>query len=535
MTTKAPKATTTETAVAPTQKQQKQDDIRSMALPDTLGLSPAKPNGILMTPGTTRRNKTVTFGAQVVDNEGKKTSRSGLPNTFPGKFPSPWTPKTDDDGLSETSTASQKRTKLTQTLHEVRDSSSKNRAQSTKPHAKDDLDITLDFMEPRSQSGKYWKQQYDVYAEQTQREVKKLLHKNKAAKTFAKDKDQEVSDLTEKLRAEKTKADELEKRTKKLEKEMKDLKERFKHENGVDNSDALKDAQQETEKLRLENWKLREDLERTQGKHSKPQPSPRRRPASAADADLWADAMLSSPFVVEACDKSPERAMTSRRLSKSNETPLKSRDINILNASQHPSNSKRNDRTVELTPKRNFPRSTPRSSRDSHILPEDSIDMSVDLPQPSPDLISRPAPRSASRTPRSARKSAAEKTIDDLIDRYSPIKPLIMSSPPPKFDRLALPMGMTSTNSGPTSAQQSTLRKKPSLKESFAKAASPRTERIDAVLREDAIPTHEGKENEGQHHDMDKSKSQKRTIGEDRRLAALERIAARKAGKSQAR
>lgn len=50
----------------------------------------AKLNGILMTPGTAAtRRKTVSFGAHVVDNEGKKSivpGRSGLPNNCPGNF-----------------------------------------------------------------------------------------------------------------------------------------------------------------------------------------------------------------------------------------------------------------------------------------------------------------------------------------------------------------------------------------------------------------------------------------------------------------
>jgi len=55
--------------------------------------SPTK--GILMTPGTANaKRKSVTFGAAVVDNEGKnRIGKSGLPNNCPGKFPSPWTPK----------------------------------------------------------------------------------------------------------------------------------------------------------------------------------------------------------------------------------------------------------------------------------------------------------------------------------------------------------------------------------------------------------------------------------------------------------
>lgn len=521
MTSDVSKHTTTERIPVP---KHSQDGIKAMVLPDELGLSPSKPNGILMTPGTTRRNKTVSFGAQVVDNEGKKISRSGLPNTCPGKFPSPWTPKTDVDGLSETSTSTststQKRTRLTQTLHEVRDSSkTRNQQDKIRPKSKDDLDITLDFMEPRSQSGKYWKQEYDAYAEKTQREVKKLLTKQKIAKEYAKDKDGQVVELTEQLRQEKSKTETLEARLKVL--EVKGTARPL---------DDVKSAQNEAAKLRLENWKLREDLERAQAKTTKTQSSPRRRSAPPAQEDIWAEAILSSPFVAEVPEKSPKREAGFTSTSKKMASPLRSRDINTISSSQRRSRSKPGERTVDLTPKRNRARSTPRSARDSDVLPEDSIDMSLALPQPSPDLASHSPPRSARRTPRSARKLAAEKSINDMAERYSPTKSLIMSSPPPKFDRLALPVGMPSAKAD---TQQRNQRKKPSLMESFANAASPDVQRTNTDIKSTAFSAAEGKENVAEQREM--AKPQKKTVTEERRIAALERIAARRAaGKTKA-
>ena len=503
------------------------DDIKTMALPDVLGFSPTKPNGILMTPGTTRRNKTVTFGAQVVDNEGKKISRSGLPNTCPGKFPSPWTPKTDVNSLSETSSSSQKRTKLTQTLHDVRDSS-RTRGTSDRQQikSKDDLDITLDFMEPRSQSGKYWKQEYDAYAEKTQREVRKLLLKKKAAKDFAKDKDAELVQLTDKLRQETRRAEGLEARTKELEKQMTDLKREL-------DADKLVSAPNEAARLRLENWKLREDLERVQPKAQSAQSSPRKRPLPAANADIWADAMHSSPFVVDAAEKSPER--TVKLATAYDQSPLGSRDINTLHTRQPRSHSKSKGRTADLTPKRKPAKSTPRSSRDSQILPDDTIDFSLALPQPSPEIVHRTTPRSTGRAPRSARRSVAEKTVDELLERYSPTKSIIMSSPPPKFDRLAMPIGMPSAKSNVSHTQQPVHRSKPSLAQSFAKAASPRavTATDDAVAAPAPLVSRE-KVDRPVPQDMDDGKSQKKKISEEKRQAALQRIAARRAEKAKA-
>lgn len=62
-----------------------------------LGESPCAGNpnsSILKTPGQTKdkRRVTVTFHKSV-HTPPKRTNRSGLPNAFPGKFPSPWTPK----------------------------------------------------------------------------------------------------------------------------------------------------------------------------------------------------------------------------------------------------------------------------------------------------------------------------------------------------------------------------------------------------------------------------------------------------------
>ncbi|KAF2755845.1 hypothetical protein EJ05DRAFT_79620 [Pseudovirgaria hyperparasitica] len=166
-----------------------------------------KPSGILMTPGTTSKGrKTVSFGTQVVDNEGKEPAigRSGLPANFPGKFPSPWTPRMASVGDTKSRSS-----KLAEALYDARETikpkeesqpktsrktSSANDA-VTKSWARDDLDITLDLSEPRSESGKYWKQQYLTYSENSTREMKRLVNKAKLAKNYAAKKDQEVTEL----------------------------------------------------------------------------------------------------------------------------------------------------------------------------------------------------------------------------------------------------------------------------------------------------------------------------------------------------
>ena len=86
--------------------------------------TPSKPQGILMTPGTARTRKTVSFGGGVKDEAGvvgvKEGSKSGIPDDCPGKFPSPWVanvPKVP----SKLGDGSLRRTALTRSMEKVRD------------------------------------------------------------------------------------------------------------------------------------------------------------------------------------------------------------------------------------------------------------------------------------------------------------------------------------------------------------------------------------------------------------------------------
>jgi len=187
--------------------------------------SPSKqPGGILMTPGTAAKGrKTVSFGAQVVDNEGKRgnVSRSGIPNDCPGKFPSPWTPGTELK-TDENSESQRPRTKLTAALMDARTTTQPRSSQ--KPKARDDSDITMDLSAPRSSSGKYWKAQYDSYKERSEKEVKKLIAKQQLAKNYAKKKDDDFNELSTKLEQERRR---YRRREQELEQQNKDLQERL--------------------------------------------------------------------------------------------------------------------------------------------------------------------------------------------------------------------------------------------------------------------------------------------------------------------
>lgn len=148
-----------------------------------------------MTPGVgTGRKKSVSFPAHVVDNEGKTTSfaaRIATPKAVPGKFPSPFTPRT----LPQPQATEKCNSKITEDLPTKRPVE----LSPTMRRAKDDTDLTIDVSEPRSESGRYWKEQYVSYAEKSEKEMKRLVAKHQMAKSYAKRKDEEAMELRTKL------------------------------------------------------------------------------------------------------------------------------------------------------------------------------------------------------------------------------------------------------------------------------------------------------------------------------------------------
>jgi hypothetical protein len=187
-------------------------------------VSPSKqPGGILMTPGTASKGrKQVSFGSHVVDNEGKRGNigKSGIPIDCPGKFPSPWTPGTQL--TLDPDSDKRPRTRLTEALLDARTTTQPKSGQ--KPKARDDSDITLDLGAPRSDSGRYWKEQYEGYAEKSEKEMKKVIAKQQLAKKFAMKKDGEVTELSTKLEQERKR---YRQRERDLEEQNKDFQERL--------------------------------------------------------------------------------------------------------------------------------------------------------------------------------------------------------------------------------------------------------------------------------------------------------------------
>lgn len=165
--------------------------------------SPTRPQGILLTPGTgTSRRKRVSFGRDVKPNTAAANAEAAK---------------------------SRPRTKLQEALEKSRKENSRAsgderaRKPSFDPEEAegdgaweevDELDrepdITVDLNEPRSQSGQYWKSEFQKYHGEARAEMEKLVKYKQLAKSYAKAKDAEALDLNERLREEQSKVVQME-------------------------------------------------------------------------------------------------------------------------------------------------------------------------------------------------------------------------------------------------------------------------------------------------------------------------------------
>jgi len=172
--------------------------------------TPARPAGILLTPGTgTTRRKRVSFGHDV------KAESNGIVdgNAAPGTRP---------------------KTRLTQALENSRKSrktqstSSDTRQPASLPKEPDDIweevdddddrdpDVTVDLNEPHSRSGKYWKSCFESYHADAKAEMEKLVKYKQLAKSYAKMKDSEALDLQQKLGEEQARVMQMEEKVAEL-------------------------------------------------------------------------------------------------------------------------------------------------------------------------------------------------------------------------------------------------------------------------------------------------------------------------------
>jgi len=215
-------------------------------------VSSKPPAGILLTPGisNTNKKKAVSFAASTSDEVKPRPQariRSNLPSDYPGKFPSPWTPKPatpkgfekdslavvrknlfdishDEDNNSKTlggiskgpvtkasdpvmrakiaahNEALKQADTLINSLKAEENTTSAVAATSTQ-NQDDDVTLNLDF--PRSGSGKYWKErveEVEAVFEKTLVNVQRWQDTSKLAKEYGKKKDAQCAELAEKLR-----------------------------------------------------------------------------------------------------------------------------------------------------------------------------------------------------------------------------------------------------------------------------------------------------------------------------------------------
>jgi hypothetical protein len=190
---------------------------KSIELPKDLAQTPGRPasptKGILMTPGAAmRQRKAVTFDATTKKEEVKGSRvRSGLPTEFPGKFPSPWTPKSgtpkrSSGSLEETSLPINHASKKRAISFEVTEAT---RIQDVLNEASDDDgdmqilhdgDLTIDMTAPKSASGQYWKEHAENLEGLALIKVGKLRDRCNLAIEYAKRKDEYCVSLCEKIR-----------------------------------------------------------------------------------------------------------------------------------------------------------------------------------------------------------------------------------------------------------------------------------------------------------------------------------------------
>ena len=202
------------------------DDASTKAIAELEPL-PSPTKGILLTPGSAAaKRKTVSFGDQVVDNENKRPMRSDNIGEGPERGSNNIAKHSVQFENAEPPSKPYGRSRLNEALEHARTDSVKRKGKSEKQAKwKEEAEFTADFADPRSDSGKYWKQEYDIYRENTTREVRKLVAKQKAAKNFARDKDIQCTQLGEQLREEQKKVARLEQRTAELEAQLKELRE----------------------------------------------------------------------------------------------------------------------------------------------------------------------------------------------------------------------------------------------------------------------------------------------------------------------
>lgn len=168
--------------------------------------SPSKqPTSILLTPGTgTARRKRVSFNHDV-----KAGSGGGGPDASPLASARLRRKSTLQQALENSRSARSKKP----IEKEQEDPPSKPVDDESEEEWEDDIcdrDITVDLNEPHSESGKYWKAEFNKYRDEAMADIERMVKFKALAKSYAKQKDTEALDLAQKLKDEQLKVAEME-------------------------------------------------------------------------------------------------------------------------------------------------------------------------------------------------------------------------------------------------------------------------------------------------------------------------------------
>ncbi|KAK8149931.1 hypothetical protein G3M48_005023 [Beauveria asiatica] len=157
--------------------------------------TPSKPAGILLTPGTAAtRRKRVSFGYDVPGQNDTATK--------------PEDPASRQENSAKTNKENEERLA---TATDSRQPDEEDEWEEDDDGEQMINDVTIDLNEPHSQSGKYWKEEFEKYHEDARIELEKLLKYKQLAKSYAKQRDAETVQLVERLRDEQLKVLKMEK------------------------------------------------------------------------------------------------------------------------------------------------------------------------------------------------------------------------------------------------------------------------------------------------------------------------------------
>ncbi|KAM3440332.1 hypothetical protein NHJ13734_003350 [Beauveria thailandica] len=157
--------------------------------------TPSKPAGILLTPGTAAtRRKRVSFGYDVPGQKDTATK--------------PEDPASRQENSAKMNKENEERLA---TATDSRQPDEEDEWEEDDDGEQMINDVTIDLNEPHSQSGKYWKEEFEKYHEDARIELEKLLKYKQLAKSYAKQRDAETVQLVERLRDEQLKVLKMEK------------------------------------------------------------------------------------------------------------------------------------------------------------------------------------------------------------------------------------------------------------------------------------------------------------------------------------